>query len=160
MKQPILLRRFEYVVPESALALTGTNNHRAAISYPSLLKVYIDFENGELKLEGNWQIIMVSNTYNEAKETGGWQEKVKIKMNIYPALPIDLTDTESDGLVFPLEGSISNGDIFCSCAGLLAIDRINGQWHISIYLYDARFVEHEIKFKFPLYQIFVNENNN
>jgi len=82
-------------------------------------------------------------------------------MDIYPACAINLNDTESEGLVFPLEGRINDGHFSSSCTGLLVVDRIiGGQWTISIYLYDARFDDCEIKFKFPLYQTFINEKTN
>jgi hypothetical protein len=161
MKEQILLKQFEYAVPASSLTIAGINKNHAKGRHQPLLKVYIDFESGQLKLEGDGQFIKASKIHNEAKGPGRWLERVKIRMDIYPACAINLNDTESEGLVFPLEGKINDGHSSSSCTGLLVVDKIiGGQWTISIYLYDARFDDCEIKFKFPLYQTFINEKTN
>ncbi|MEP7374273.1 MAG: hypothetical protein ABI675_12835 [Chitinophagaceae bacterium] len=167
MKKSSLLKQFNYSIPSSALVLTGMKQNHIAAEHLPLMNVAIDFENGILKLEGDWPFMIASNKHNEASWFGHHRERVKIETTIYPAFAIDLNDPESDGLVFPLEGNIKDGNQPGSCSGLLVIDNVrrnNGlignHWNISFYLYDAQFDDCEIKFKLPLYQTLFNENNN
>jgi hypothetical protein len=166
MKHLLLLKRFEYIIPASAFALAFVNKNHAVGEHLPLMKVNIDFENGNLKLEGDWQFMMASNKHNEPGWFTSHRDRVKIETAIYPALPINLTDHKSDGLVFPLEGSIKDGDCFSSCSGLLVIDNVRGynglisdKWNISFYLYDLQF-DCEIKFKLPLYSLPGDRDNN
>ena len=167
MEKSSSLKQFNYSIPASCLALAGMKENYIAAEHLPLMNVAIDFENGVLTLEGDWQFMIASNKHNEASWFGHHRERVKIETDIYPALPIDLDDPESDGLVFPLEGKITNGNHPGSCSGLLVIDNVRrhdgltgNQWNISFYLYDAQFDDCEIKFKLPLYQTLFNENNN
>jgi len=88
-------------------------------------------------------------------------------MAIYPTLTIDLADPYSDGLVFPMEGSIQDSIYDSSCNGLLIIDKVKdtkGQfysyWNISYFIYDVQVDDCEIKFKLPLYITQFDFNNN
>ncbi len=167
MKQPILLTQFEYLIPVSAMALAAVKDNHTIAEHLPLMKVTIDFENGVLKLEGDWQFMMASNIHNEASWFTCHRERVKIETAIYPSLIVNLNDHNSDGLVLPLEGSIKDGNCLSSCSGLLIIDNVRGaddqisnQWNISFYLYDALFDDCEIKFKLPVYQTPFNKNYN
>lgn len=167
MKQPVLLKQFEYTIPASALALAVVNKNHIVAEHLPLMKVTIDFENGVLKLQGDWQFMMAANKHNEASCSRYHRERVNIEASVYPELIINLSDPSSDGLVLPVEGSIKDGNFLSSCSGLIVIDNVRGfnelissQWSISFYLYDLQFDECEIKFKLPLYQTSCNENNN
>jgi hypothetical protein len=167
MKEELLLKEFQYTIPASLLAFKGVKNNYLVAEHLPLMQVTVNFEEGELKLEGDWRFMMAANRHNEP----GWliyhRERVEIETAIYSSLVIDLNDRYTDGLVFPLEGSIQDGDSLHSCSGLLVTDNVRGsdglignQWNISFYLYDAQFDDCKIKFKLSIYQTSLNENNN
>ncbi len=167
MKQPILLTQFEYSIPVSAMALAAIKDNHTIAEHLPLMKVNIDFENGILKLEGDWNFMMASNMHNESSWFTCHRERVEIETTIYSDMKINLNDPYCDGLVFPMKGSIRDGNCLGSCSGLLVIDNVRGsnglisnQWNISFYLYDAQFNDCEIKFKLSLYQTPFNENYN
>ena len=167
MKKQLLLKKFEYTIPASAFALAVVNRKYIAPAHLPLMKVMIDFENGQLKLEGDWQFIMAANKHNDANCPGFHRERVKIETAFYSGLTLNLNDPYSDGLVLPLEGSITDRSFVNLCTGLLVIDNVRGsnglisdQWAISFYLYDTQFDTGEIKFKLPLYQTMVDGSNN
>ena len=163
MKKQLLLKQIEYFIPASPLAMAGLSKNHIAAEHLPLMKVSIDFENGSLKLEGDWQFMMASNKHNEASSFTYHRERVKIETAFYPAFAINLNDPYSDGLVFPAEGSIKESNCFGSCSGLLVIDNVRGsnglignQWNISFYLYDLQFDFCEIKFRIPVYDQEIN----
>lgn len=167
MKKQLLLKKFEYVIPASALSLAVVNRKYIPPAHLPLMKVIIDFENGQLKLEGDWQFMMTANKHNDANCLSFHRERVKIETSIYSKLVLDLDDPYSDGLVLPLEGSINDRSFASPCTGLLVIDNagdsnrlISDQWAISFYLYDIQFDNSEIKFRLPLYQTMVDGKNN
>jgi hypothetical protein len=167
MKKSSVLKQFKYLIPSSALVLAGMKKNYIATGHFPLLKVVIDFGNGVLQLEGDWQFMMAKNRHNEVNWFSHYGKRVKIEAAIYPAMTIDLDDPESDGLVFPLEGKIKGGNHQGSCSGLLAVDNAKGNdslignsWSFSFYLYDTALDDFEIKFKLPLYQTILNENDN
>ncbi|MBC7937462.1 MAG: hypothetical protein H7Y86_19115 [Rhizobacter sp.] len=158
MKKQILLKQFEYAIPVSALAITGIRAKHIAGHLP-LMKVNIDFENGSLAVEGDWQFMMAANQHNEASWFRHHRGRVKIETALYAACAVNLDDEESDGLFCPLQGSIKDGDCIGACSGLLIVDNVrtnNGltgnQWNISFYIYDV-FDNYEIKFKLPVYSM-------
>ena len=158
MKKQLLLKQFSYSIPASAFVWSGLRKNYFVAEHLPLVKVAIDFENGNLKFDGDWQFMMASNKHNELSWFTYHRGRVKIETAVYPAMTINLDDPFSDGLVFPLEGSIKDGNNLGPCSGLLIIDNIRGsnglitsQWNISLYLYDAQFNDCEIKFKLPVY---------
>jgi hypothetical protein len=163
MKKQILLKKFEYSIPLSALVKAGLRkNHFVAERHP-LMKVTIDFENGNLTLQGDWQFMMAYNKHSEKSWYSYHKERVKIETAIYPASVINLSDPNSDGLMFPLEGKIKDGNYLSACSGLLIVDNIRGikgfasdRWNISCYIYDLQFDNCEIKFKLPVYTRIIN----
>ena len=167
MKKPILLKQFRYVIPTSVFALARVKKNHFVAEHIPLMKVVIDFENGDLKMEGDWHFMMTSNKHNEANWIDYHKERVQIETAIYSSLVINLNDPENDGLVFPLEGHIRDGNSLGSCSGLLVLDNARGrnglisdQWNISVYLYDLQFNDCEIKFKLPVYTTTDNKNSN
>ena len=167
MKKPILLKRFGYSIPPSAVALVGVKKNHIVAEHLPLMKVAIDFENGNLKLEGDWHFMMASNKYNEARCFNNHRERIKVETTIHASLPINLNEPGNDVLVFPLDGTIKDADYLTACSGLLILDSVPGpdkctgfQWNISFYLYDHQFDDCEIKFKLPVYTTTSKENRN
>jgi hypothetical protein len=158
MKKPVLLKQFEYSILPSVFALAGAKKKCTVAEHLPLMKVAIDFENGNLKLEGDWHFMMVSNKHNEPNWYNYHKGRVQIETAIYDSFTINLADPGNDGLVFPLDGTIKEGGFLGSCSGLLVLDNVRGlnglisdQWNISFYLYDLQFNDCEIKFKLPVY---------
>jgi len=60
MKQQEILRQFACSIPASAYILAELKLDEIAEHIP-LLNVNIDFENGNLKIEGDWHYMMASN---------------------------------------------------------------------------------------------------
>ena len=140
------------------LALAGIKGKHIVTEHLALMKVNIDFENGTLALEGDWQFLMASNKHNEAVWFSHHRERVKIETSLYSGFAVDLNDEDSDGLMYALKGSIKDGNCIAECTGLLIVDNvrthygfISNQWNISFYIYDTVFDECEIRFKLPLY---------
>lgn len=166
MKQQ-LLRKFQYTIPSSAVTIAaGKENYFVAEHLP-LLKVSINFEEGVLQLEGDWNFMMNANKHNDGKWFSYHRERVKVKMSINPATPVNLNDPFADGLIIPMEGSIKDEICFSACTGLLVIDHVSGkndeyinQWDLSFYIYDNQFDGSEIRFKLPIQLSLYNENNN
>jgi hypothetical protein len=158
MKKPILLKQFKYSIPPSVIALTGVEKNYAVAEHLPLMKVAIDFENGNLELEGDWHFMMASNKYNEAGGSDYHKGRVQIETAIYASSPINLDDPENHGLVFPLDGTIKDSNYLTACSGLLILDSVPGfhkrtgsQWNISFYIYDLQHDNCEIKFKLPIF---------
>lgn len=163
MTKQTLLKRFSYSVPAPEFPFTGLKRNHVTNEHLPLMKVAIDFENGILRLEGDWQFMMASNKHNEASLFTHHRKRVKIETSVCPALAINLNDQYNDGLLFVLNGSIKESTCLSACSGLLLIDKVYGsndsisnQWNISFYLYDVQFDNCEIKFKLPVYARRVN----
>jgi len=158
MKQQEILRQFAYSIPASTYILAELKLNELKAEHIPLLNVNIDFENGNLKLEGDWQYMMASNKQNKESCYTYHKERVKIKSAVFPALTINLDDPNNDGLAFAIDGKITDGDGSSACSGLMVIDNVRGSnglplgyWNISIYLYDVQLVDCEIKFKLPVH---------
>jgi hypothetical protein len=167
MIKKILLRQFEYSIPPCVNTIAGIKQNHIVDEDLPLIKVVIDFENGNLKLEGDWHFMMSSNKYNEASCFNNHKERVKVETTIYASSPINLNATDKNGWIFPLDGTIKDADYLAACSGLLILDTVpssaeqtGSQWNISLYLYDQQFDDCEIKFKWPLYTTTSNENRN
>jgi hypothetical protein len=167
MKKPIFLKRFGYSIPPSAVALVGVKKNHIVAEHLPLMKVAIDFENGNLKLEGDWHFLMASNKHNEPLCSYSHRERVQIETAIHASSPINLDKPENDVLVFPLDGTIKEAGCLSACSGLLILDSVpfpgnhtGSQWSISFYLYDHQYDDCEIKFKLPVYTTTSNEYRN
>ena len=167
MKEPMFLKQFGYSIPPSVVALMGVKKNNIVAEHLPLMKVLIDFEYGNLKLEGDWHFLMGSNKHNEARCFSNHRERVQIETTIHASAPINLDETENNGLIFPLDGTIKDGDYLTACSGLLILDSVPGsdkltgsQWNISFYLYDLQFDNCEIKFRLPVYTTISNKSSN
>jgi hypothetical protein len=131
------------------------------------MKVVLDFENGNLKIEGDWKYMMAAHKTNDAAWVNYNEERILLDAAIYPSFVINLSDEESDGLVFALEGRIKDGDFISYCTGLLMVDSIRNktgfvepEWNITFHLYDLQVKNCEIIFQLPIYTTsFTNYNN-
>ena len=167
MKKPTLLKQFKYSIPPSVIALAEANKNHITTEHLPLMKVVIDFENGNLKLQGDWHFMMASNKYNEPGCSNNHKERVQIETTIHASSPINLKDPENDGLVFPMDGTIKDGNSLGACSDLVVLGNVRGlnglisdQWNISFYLYDQQFNDCEIKFKLPIFITSDSENKN
>jgi hypothetical protein len=98
-----------------------------------LLKVNIDFEKGEVRLEDS---------------------HISMTGIIYPARPVHLSEKESDGLVFPLKGEILKNTKAHVCSGLVIIEKCSPtvpEWCIHIYIYELESTNQEFHFLIPVY---------
>jgi hypothetical protein len=167
MKKEVVLRKFEYSIPLSTMALEDIHESHVLSQHLPLMKVGIDFETGSLKLEGNWRFMLASNDQNDVIWFNYHKERVEIVSKVYSSLPINLNDVGNDGLVFPLEGKIKDGNCLISCTGLLVFDSVadsnrltHDQWVISFYLYIFDSDDCEIRFKLPVYINALDERYN
>lgn len=167
MKKQLLLKQFEYSIPYSALVAAGVKSNHFFAEHLPLMKVTVDFENGKLKLDGDWRFMLAANKHNEASRFGCDRDRVKIETAIYPACVINLNDPYSNGLMFPLEGNINDGNSLSTASGLLILDNVtagNGlmsnQWNTSFYIYDAAYNDCEIKFQLPVYIVEITPGLN
>ncbi|HUR11768.1 MAG TPA: hypothetical protein VM012_10390 [Flavitalea sp.] len=156
MKNILLIKQFEYIIPSSAQilsAMTSTTQQILQDDQP-LMKVLFDFENGSLKLAGNRHFIITANKNKEAAAFKYQKSRLLIDADISPSFPIDLGDDGSDGLIWSLKGSIKNGNVSSPCSGLLLLHKMwnvyQSQWNISFHLYDLKFLKGEVKFKLPV----------
>lgn len=167
MEKQLLLKRIQYSIPSTSLAWAGNIRDHLVTEQLPLMRVQIDFEKGELELEGDWYFLMMANAYLDESWLPFHRDRVLVKTAVYPAFSIDLNDPESDGLIFPLEGTLQDGSCLSGCSGLLVLEStritngvVRNQWNITCYLYDSHFDEGEIKFQMPLYISEGNKNYN
>ena len=165
MKQTIDLKQFEYSVLPSPIKLTDTNKiHKVSDRLP-LMRVLIDFENGKLKLDGDWGFMISSNEYNETGAPDYNSERMQIETEIYGSSEVDLDQMESDSLTFFLDGNIKEGNSLICCSGLLTVEidsTMNGvfsnQWNVVLSIHDLDFQGFEVNFKLPIF--FTNSHYN
>jgi hypothetical protein len=158
MQNPILLKQFEFSMPPAAFNLAGNTEDMDVPQHLPVMSVRIDFENGKLMLEGDWQFLVQSNKHNSSKWLMYHSSRVQIQTSIYPETTINLSTTDADGLVFPLEGFLRDENGLAGTSGLLIVDNekntkgaMSNWWNISFYLYDYQFDVCEIKYKLPLF---------
>ena len=162
MNTEILLRQYEYSIFPSALILAtiGTNHvHNFSENRP-LADVKLDFEKQSFFLECDWNFIIASNKHAEQSWFDCHNERIRVNASICPCQVIDLTDEKNDGLVFALDGTLTDEDSISVCSGLLVLDnvkRTNGamtdEWSFTFYIYDAGNDDCEIRLKLPLYAV-------
>ncbi|MEJ0104639.1 MAG: hypothetical protein WDO19_19665 [Bacteroidota bacterium] len=106
------------------------------------------------------EFYIASNKHAEESWFACHKETIRINASICPCEVIDLTDEKNDGLVFALDGTLTDGGNISLCSGLLVLDnvrRINGtmnnEWSITFYIYDAANDDCEIMLKLPLYAV-------
>ena len=157
MKKQQLLRQFEFTIPASSLATSGVKQNDIIRSHLPLIVVNIDFEKGEVLLEGDWKFMMAVNRLNESSSIRKQRDRVTINTGFSSGFSVNLADDESDGLMWPLQGKIKDGDSVSNCIGLLKLDNmrqkdgsIGTQWDISLYIYDMLFDDTEIVLRFSI----------
>ena len=159
MEQKNLLGLFEYaLMPASShVAIAESANYCVPMHLP-LLHVCIDFDKGELFLEGDWPFLVASNRHSSSSWLAYHAGTVSVQATIKPAGNIDLDDDLNDGLIFPVEGIISDRNNINLCSGMIILDKIRSNkknshhgWDISLYLYDLQVENCEIKYRLPVY---------
>lgn len=160
MNQPQILRKFEYSIPLSSYSLTGYKSKGSKVYHDhfSLLNLVIDFEEGEMLLEGDWQYMLYANPHRTVSTTASHRGNVVIKAAISADMPLSLSDADTGGFVFPVEGNIKDEFGISACTGMLVFENTSiGQGlqlnrsYISIYLYDWQHEGSEIMFRLPVY---------
>jgi hypothetical protein len=141
-------------------------NHIIAEDLP-LMDILIDFENGNLELEGCWYFMIASNNHNGTNSVTYHSERVQIEATILDRSPVNLNDPQSDGLAFAMQGVIKDGTWVSSCSGLIVLENIPGsnglisnQWVIRLCIYDLESYDCEIRLKLPVYLNTISDNNN
>jgi hypothetical protein len=146
MKQPILLKRFEYCIPAPGADVNGME------------KVSIDFEKRKLSLTGD--VVLVPDRSRKARRAHSTcaRERIEVRATIYPGFTGALTGFSADELIFSLEGIMQDSKKINSCSGLLVLEYLtNGQgsegreWHATLYLYDDKSNGREIKRRLTMY---------
>jgi hypothetical protein len=161
------LRQFHYSVSSSALAVSDENYLEQRADYRPLLNVAIDFEKGDISLDGCYAFIMAFNQQDQLNRRRPKAERLKLKVSLQPASALDLDDPLINGTVCTLKGIISDEHCRSLCSGLLVIDTIGEkvglykeQWNIRLFLYDIQFDNCELQFKLPLFLHAFNDNYN
>src|SRR5215210_5767251 len=96
--KPTFLKQFEYSILPSAIGFSEYTKHPVVAEHLPLMKAVIDFEQGKLVVEGNWQFIVSSNKYNDAVCLDYHLDRIYIQTSITASSEINLNDPESDGL--------------------------------------------------------------
>src|SRR6476661_4826983 len=161
------LRQFHYSVSSSALAVSDESYPEQHADHRPLLNVVIDFERGDLTLDGCYAFIMAFNQQDQWPRGRPKAERLKINAALHPACTLDLHDPLSNGTVCTLKGIISDENCRSLCSGLLVIDTLGEkvglyqeQWNIKFFLYDVQFDNCELQFKLPLFLHAFNDNDN
>jgi hypothetical protein len=161
------LRQFHYSVSSSALAVSDENFPDQQADQRPLLNVVIDFEKGDLSLDGVYAFIMSFNQQDQLHRYRPKAERLKISASMHPACSLDLHDPLVNGTVCTLKGIISDEQCRSLCSGLLVIDTIGEklglyqeQWNIKLFLYDIQFDNCELQFKLPLFVHAFNDHDN
>jgi hypothetical protein len=169
MKHPILLKRFEYCIADSAATANGKGmrgGHLPEMYFQSA-NVDIDFERKSLSLEGDSQLILGNSLTSKPVHSSARKKRVKVKATIYPGFAINLSDRAEDDMVFSLKGIIEDGVTINTCSGLLVLHGMTNrnapggkEWHATVYLYDDYNDEREIKLKLPICSLAENAGLN
>ena len=160
MNKEVLLRQYEYSIFPSSFAMV-TSDAKQAHSFlenKPLAEVKLDFEKESFALECDWNFIIAANKHAEQSWFTCHKERIRVNASICPCQIINLVDEKSDGLVFALDGTLTDGGSINFCSGLLVLDNVrkmngamNNEWSITFYIYDAENDDCEIMLKFPLY---------
>ena len=167
MSNTNMLRQFHYSVASSALAISEEKYLNQRADHRPLLNVAIDFERGDLTLDGCYAFMMAFNQQDQLHRCRSKAGRLKINVVLHPACTLDLHDPLSNGTVCTLKGIISDESCKSLCSGLLVIDTIGEkvglykeQWNIGLFLYDIQFDNCELHFKLPLFLHAFNDNYN
>ncbi|HEY4108135.1 hypothetical protein [Puia sp.] len=151
MKQTIPVKRLEYFIPETAAPNSNMTN------------VNIDFEKGNLSLEGDSQLMVTDTGRSRLARSTFSKGRIKVNAQIFPGVKVHLSDISNGELVFSLEGKLEDGKSINSCSGLLVLNnkadsKEQGieKWHLAVYLYDDFNERREIKLILTMH--YVKEN--
>lgn len=159
MKQMLPLRTIEYSVPIAARSTrhVAADGELGPEQPTNLLYVQIDFQSGQLQLEGNWQFIMSSNSKSEKHWFGLHQERIRFNAAVFPGQAIDLGEAKT-GAAFAVEGILSDGNNETEYTGLLLLDPVKSSktpgavcWKLNLYLYNSESDDCEIKLGWMFY---------
>jgi hypothetical protein len=155
MKHSLPVRRLEYRIPEMA----------AANSY--MTNVHIDFEKGNLSLEGDSQLMVTETRRSWFARSAFRKGRIKVNATILPGFNAHLSDKTSDEFVFSLEGILEDGKSINSCSGLLVLVNMAGskghateKWQLAVYLYDEFNGKREIKLMLTMHYVAKNAELN
>ena len=155
MENNLTLRQYEYSIPVLPLAqpATGKKVNNRPEKHSSLIKVTIDFEFGNLLIEGEWQSLIAGNGNNDLSCYNSFKENVFLRASLQPAFPVSLDCNANDGLALTVEGQIEDKDQLSDCTGLLVLEKnvTDLHWTIKMYLYEIESPNWEIKMTIPLY---------
>ena len=163
----MLFKQFEYSIPSRVNTIAGRKQNHIVAEHLPLMNALIDFENGNLKLQVDCDLMMASNKDNEPGRSGRYKGRVQVETAIHASSVINLDDPGNDGLIFLLEGTIKDDNHLGSCSGLLMFDNLpllkglnSDTWTISLYLYDLQLDNCEITFKLPVFTTSADGNKN
>jgi hypothetical protein len=149
------------------MAVSDENYLEQRANHRPLLNVVIDFEKGDLTLDGCYAFVMAFSQQDPWHRRRPKTERLKINVALDPACTIDFHDPLSNGTVCTLKGIISDEHGKSLCSGLLVIDTLGEkvglyqeQWNIKFFLYDIQFDNCELQFKLPLFLHAFNDNDN
>jgi hypothetical protein len=155
MKQTLPVKRLEYRIPEMPAANSNMTN------------VNIDFEKGNLSLEGDSQLMMSETRRSRLARSAFRKGRIKINATIFPGFSANLSEIANEEFVFSLEGILEDGKSINSCSGLLVLINMadeNGQgsekWRLAVYLYDDFNGRREIKLMLTMHYVTKNAELN
>ncbi|HTE25688.1 hypothetical protein [Flavitalea sp.] len=158
MGQRNMLVNFEF---KSYHLLGVRNNQRLKSRRQSelpLLQVQIDFAAGKMAVQADMKCIIHFSRHIENQYLFAYKKRLQMQMNILSPGAVDLDEVSCDGLVFPLEGEISDESIWNNCTGKLVlkntwVNNDSNRWNLGFYFYDQSTDCGEIKFDLPIYLV-------
>ena len=155
MNHSIPVKRLEYCIPEMTTAKANMTN------------VNIDFEKGNLFLEGDSQLVLYETRRSRLARSAFRKGRIKVNATIFPGVKAHLSDVAGSELVFSLEGLLEDGKTINTCSGLLVLNNPGTRkgigpekWHLSVYLYDNYNDKREIKLKLTMHYVTKNAELN
>jgi len=159
MKRMLPLRSVDYKVPEATKSIrrVAADGESGQELPPDLLNVKIDFQSGQLRLDGNWNFIISTNRYAEKHWFNLHGERITFNGTVFPGHAVELSDAKT-GAAFAVEGFLSDADTATEYTGLLLLDPAKTNktpgtvcWNLSIYLYNSGSDDCEIKLGWSFY---------
>lgn len=153
MNHLLPVRRLEYSIPETAAANSNMTN------------VNIDFEKGNLSLEGDSQLMVTETRRSWSGRSPFRKGRIKINATILPGFNAHLSDKANDEFVFSLEGILEDGKSINTCSGLLVLINMADshgaeKWRLAVYLYDEFNGNREIKLMLTMHYVTENAELN
>lgn len=147
MQDPISISTLEYRFCESS-----PRPARPKSFHLPDMAVHINFEKGQMFMEGNWAFMVKTNIHNHDKWVNLHNNRVVVETKFTSATPLMLVEDKSPEMVFQLEGYLNDGLQTVASSGLLIVNKdVDNSWHADIYLFNYQFDVCEIHFNIPLY---------